>query len=298
MATTINEFLPFADKSNANLIPYAEWVDAAKRLTGFVSGIAKSSEMNRVFAQGAQAGYAIAKFIERTLSEDVYVADGERLADQFYRAIVQMSYRATPIGCILTFPVHVEIDGYVATNNGGNLSQTTYDQLYAVYGTKFNTSSTLANQFGIPDMAHRVFEAAATLEEIGCYIAAGLPNITGGDSALFKVTPAGDVAGLISYGTGGQTRVCTFNANAQKNIYITTSIPHDFVMTNTVADSSGAFLQTHMNKLSGIRVDEIAGTFQGVHIEFDLSRKNPIYSNSVSTIRVDALLGLNLIKAF
>lgn len=175
---TINEFLPFADQSTANLIPYAEWVNAAKRLTGFVSGIAKSNEMNRVFAQGAQAGYAIAKFIERTLSEDVYVSDGERLADQFYRAIVQMSYRATPIGCILTFPVHVEIDGYVATNNGGNLSQTTYDLLYGVYGTKFNTSSTLANQFGIPDMAHRVFEAAATLEEIGCYIAAGLPNIT------------------------------------------------------------------------------------------------------------------------
>lgn len=182
MATTINEFLPFADQSNANLIPYAEWVDAAKRLTGFVSGIAKSSEMNRVFAQGAQAGYAIAKFIERTLNEDVYVANGERLADQFYRAIVQMSYRATPIGCILTFPVHVELDGYVATNNGGNLSQTTYDQLYAVYGTKFNTSSTLANQFGIPDMAHRVFEAAATLEEIGCYVAAGLPNMSGGFS--------------------------------------------------------------------------------------------------------------------
>lgn len=104
---TINEFLPFADQSTANLIPYAEWVNAAKRLTGFVSGIAKSNEMNRVFAQGAQAGYAIAKFIERTLSEDVYVSDGERLADQFYRAIVQMSYRATPIGCILTFPVHV-----------------------------------------------------------------------------------------------------------------------------------------------------------------------------------------------
>ena len=184
MATTINEFLPFADQSNANLIPYSEWVSAAKRLTGFVSGIAKSNEMNRVFAQGAQAGYAIAKFIERTLSEDVYVADGERLADQFYRAIVQMSYRATPIGCILTFPVQVEIDGYVATNNGGNLSQTTYDQLYAVYGTKFNTSSTLANQFGIPDMAHRVFEAAATLEEIGCYVAAGLPNILGTVSGI------------------------------------------------------------------------------------------------------------------
>lgn len=198
---TINEFLPFADQSTANLIPYAEWVNAAKRLTGFVSGIAKSNEMNRVFAQGAQAGYAIAKFIERTLSEDVYVSDGERLADQFYRAIVQMSYRATPIGCILTFPVHVEIDGYVATNNGGNLSQTTYDQLYAVYGTKFNTSSTLANQFGIPDMAHRVFEAAATLEEIGCYVAAGLPNSTGQLYSLRAIgAGTGDGTGNIRWG--------------------------------------------------------------------------------------------------
>lgn len=198
---TINEFLPFADQSTANLIPYAEWVNAAKRLTGFVSGIAKSNEMNRVFAQGAQAGYAIAKFIERTLSEDVYVSDGERLADQFYRAIVQMSYRATPIGCILTFPVHVEIDGYVATNNGGNLSQTTYDQLYAVYGTKFNTSSTLANQFGIPDMAHRVFEAAATLEEIGCYVAAGLPNITGFSNIAGYFDPLTAAGGALSAST-------------------------------------------------------------------------------------------------
>ena len=244
MATTINEFLPFADKSNANLIPYAEWVDAAKRLTGFVSGIAKSSEMNRVFAQGAQAGYAIAKFIERTLSEDVYVADGERLADQFYRAIVQMSYRATPIGCILTFPVHVEIDGYVATNNGGNLSQTTYDQLYAVYGTKFNTSSTLANQFGIPDMAHRVFEAAATLEEIGCYIAAGLPNING---SLF-----------------------TFGFS-----------------------SDGCFTSGEKD------ADVVSGDGYGIFKKyFNASTSSNIYKNDVTTVRVDALFGLSLIKAF
>ena len=229
MATTINEFLPFADQSTANLIPYAEWVNAAKRLTGFVSGIAKSNEMNRVFAQGAQAGYAIAKFIERTLSEDVYVADGERLADQFYRAIVQMSYRATPIGCILTFPVHVEIDGYVATNNGGNLSQTTYDLLYGVYGTKFNTSSTLANQFGIPDMAHRVFEAAATLEEIGCYVAAGLPNITGFSNIAGYFDPLTAAGGALSASTrwtftimrepGTASGIVNFNAAGSNPIY-------------------------------------------------------------------------------
>nr|DAY25128.1 MAG TPA: tail collar domain protein [Caudoviricetes sp.] len=233
--TTINEFLPFADQSNANLIPYAEWVSAAKRLTGFVSGIAKSNEMNRVFAQGAQAGYAIAKFIERTLSEDVYVADGERLADQFYRSIVQMSYRATPIGCILTFPVHVEIDGYVATNNGGNLSQTTYDQLYAVYGTKFNTSSTLATQFGIPDMAHRVFEAAATLEEIGCYVAAGLPNIKGSFHSLGGAADGCFTSGASSFfvekGNVYGAYKKTFDASTSSSIYkddVTTVRPEAF----------------------------------------------------------------------
>ena len=247
--TTINEFLPFADQSNANLIPYAEWVSAAKRLTGFVSGIAKSNEMNRVWAQGAQAGYAIAKFIERTLNEDVYVADGERLADQFYRSIVQMSYRATPIGCVLTFPVHVEIDGYVATNNGGNLSQTTYDQLYAVYGTKFNTSSTLATQFGIPDMAHRVFEAAATLEEIGCYVAAGLPN------------------------SGGTFRAnrCVFDAQGFDAIQVET-----YGSTRPSSESGAGDLL----------------------LTIDLSRSCSLYQTGLNEVRVNALFGLNLIRAF
>lgn len=251
MATTINEFLPFADQSTANLIPYAEWVNAAKRLTGFVSGIAKSNEMNRVFAQGAQAGYAIAKFIERTLSEDVYVADGERLADQFYRAIVQMSYRATPIGCILTFPVHVEIDGYVATNNGGNLSQTTYDQLYAVYGTKFNTSSTLANQFGIPDMAHRVFEAAATLEEIGCYVAAGLPNIIKGSVHVNE--------GYFSSASGSFT-------------------------VKTGYDTS--------------RSGNLQGSSNQNLLDFNPSRVSSLYQDNLNEVRVNALYGLSLIRAY
>ena len=255
---TINEFLPFADQSTANLIPYAEWVNAAKRLTGFVSGIAKSNEMNRVFAQGAQAGYAIAKFIERTLSEDVYVSDGERLADQFYRAIVQMSYRATPIGCILTFPVHVEIDGYVATNNGGNLSQTTYDQLYAVYGTKFNTSSTLANQFGIPDMAHRVFEAAATLEEIGCYVAAGLPNSKGTGVGL----GAND---------GGQFLYINWSGSLQP--YGQAWAGYDRHADQTDRDFGTNFL-------------------------LDLSKGNPIFSDLISTVQPTAIRGLWFLKAY
>lgn len=175
--TTINDFLPFAE--NADLVPFSEWQQAASRLSGFVNRLAAPGELNRAIAQGANAGYAIAKFIERTLKEDVYVSQPDRLVDQLYRAMLEMSYRATPIGCILTFPVQVEIEGFVVSNFGGDLSRIDYDKLFAVYGTKFNVSSTPANKFGIPNLAYNFIEAAGQLAEIGCFVKAGLPNITG-----------------------------------------------------------------------------------------------------------------------
>lgn len=174
----MNEFLPFAEAENANLIPFAEWQNAAARLSGFSSGIARSNQINRAIAQGANISYAIAKFIERTLKEDVYVSQPDLLVDQFYRALLEMSYRTTPIGCILTFPVQVEIEGFVVSNFGGDLSRTDYDKLFAVYGTKFNVSSTPANKFGIPNLAYNFLECAGQLAEIGCFVKAGLPNIT------------------------------------------------------------------------------------------------------------------------
>ncbi|WP_282197457.1 tail fiber protein [Turicimonas muris] len=171
--TTINDFLPFAE--NADLVPFSEWQQAASRLSGFV-GLAAPGELNRAIAQGANAGYAIAKFIERTLKEDVYVSNPDRLVDQLYRAMLEMSYRATPIGCILTFPVQVEIEGFVVSNFGGDLSRIDYDKLFAVYGTKFNVSSTPETKFGIPNLAYNFLEAAGQLAEIGCFVKAGLPN--------------------------------------------------------------------------------------------------------------------------
>ena len=174
--TTINDFLPFAE--NADLVPFSEWQQAASRLSGFV-GLAAPGELNRAIAQGANAGYAIAKFIERTLKEDVYVSNPDRLVDQLYRAMLEMSYRATPIGCI-----QVEIEGFVVSNFGGDLSRIDYDKLFAVYGTKFNVSSTPETKFGIPNLAYNFLEAAGQLAEIGCFVKAGLPNIYGAVNAL------------------------------------------------------------------------------------------------------------------
>jgi hypothetical protein len=57
----------------------------------------------------------------------------------------------------------------------------------------------MANQIGIPDMAHRVFEAAATLEEIGCYVAAGLPNISGRVNGLRRMDNLGLDYGVLHW---------------------------------------------------------------------------------------------------
>ena len=194
--TTINDFLPFAE--NADLVPFSEWQQAASRLSGFV-GLAAPGELNRAIAQGANAGYAIAKFIERTLKEDVYVSNPDRLVDQLYRAMLEMSYRATPIGCILTFPVQVEIEGFVVSNFGGDLSRIDYDKLFAVYGTKFNVSSTPETKFGIPNLAYNFLEAAGQLAEIGCFVKAGLPNIKGGLGSYRPVDNVLNHSGALSF---------------------------------------------------------------------------------------------------
>ena len=192
----MNEFLPFAEAENANLIPFSEWQNAAARLSGFSSGIARSNQINRAIAQGANISYAIAKFIERTLKEDVYVSQPDLLVDQFYRALLEMSYRTTPIGCILTFPVQVEIEGFVVSNFGGDLSRIDYDKLFTVYGTKFNVSSTPANKFGIPNLAYNFIEAAGQLAEIGCFVKAGLPNISGKTNANIRTALASTASEL------------------------------------------------------------------------------------------------------
>lgn len=228
----MNEFLPFAEAENANLIPFSEWQNAAARLSGFSSGIARSNQINRAIAQGANISYAIAKFIERTLKEDVYVSNPDRLVDQLYRAMLEMSYRATPIGCILTFPVQVEIEGFVVSNFGGDLSRIDYDKLFAVYGTKFNVSSTPENKFGIPNLAYNFIEAAGQLAEIGCFVKAGLPNIVGtlrvnlknlgilgsdSDGAFYASEGSNDLDVNIKSGTG--QNAVMFSAAKSNNLY-------------------------------------------------------------------------------
>ena len=61
MAT--NQLLPFCNGDTPNVIDFDAWNALPSRLTGFQSGIAKSAEFNRIFAQGGAAGYVIGQMV-------------------------------------------------------------------------------------------------------------------------------------------------------------------------------------------------------------------------------------------
>ena len=71
MAT--NELLRFGYGELANIISYSEWKNLPEVTKGFLSGIAKSANMNRVFAQGALAGYVMGQAIVNLLEKDAKI---------------------------------------------------------------------------------------------------------------------------------------------------------------------------------------------------------------------------------
>ena len=77
----VNELIKFAAEQNSNVIPFKEWTEASTQTTGFVSGIAKSAEINRVLAQGALAGYCMGQMIVDILNKDAKIESGTFFED-------------------------------------------------------------------------------------------------------------------------------------------------------------------------------------------------------------------------
>lgn len=66
-----NELLKFAYGDRPNLVPFSEWEANPSVKTGFQAGIAKSAELNRVFAQGALAAHTLGEFVVELAKENV-----------------------------------------------------------------------------------------------------------------------------------------------------------------------------------------------------------------------------------
>ena len=66
-----NDFLPFATRSTANVVEQDEYSDSAFVKEGFVSGLAKSAEINKAIRQGTSIASAVAQFIADNTGNDV-----------------------------------------------------------------------------------------------------------------------------------------------------------------------------------------------------------------------------------
>lgn len=216
MAT--NQLLRFAHGTLPNVISYAEWAGLPEVNQGFVSGIAKSANMNRVFAQGALASYVMGQAIvtlldkDATLESDTFYADFMTAAAKYVSgnitdgsiATIKLSERATkqdiedgtamrvvcadvvkqyfdvvcPPGMIGFFHATDVPEGWLLCN-GAAVSRTTYARLFAKIGTKYGTGNG-STTFNLPNLDGRVLQGTTNTGNVGAYLEASLPNITGG----------------------------------------------------------------------------------------------------------------------
>lgn len=112
-----------------------------------------------------------------------------------------------PTGTILPFAGTTVPTGFLLCN-GALVSRTTYAALYAAIGTKWGAGDG-STTFKLPDLRKRHLEGANTASEVGGYLQAGLPNITGSFISVWSNNP---VSGAFSRSSGsGHTKDGTDN---------------------------------------------------------------------------------------
>ena len=96
--------------------------------------------------------------------------------DQLLDALKNFGKTVVPIGSVIFYLGTTIPDGYLLCN-GASLSRTEYPELFEVLGTKCGAVDSA--HFTLPDTHHRFLEGTTSVSEVGQYIAAGLPNISG-----------------------------------------------------------------------------------------------------------------------
>lgn len=91
------DFLPFANTETANVIDQATYTSLTTRGSGFVSGVAQSAQLNKVWRQSSLMTAALATFIANTNGTDV-IDDGNvaTLAEKFTNSIKNSSTKLVP----------------------------------------------------------------------------------------------------------------------------------------------------------------------------------------------------------
>ena len=192
----VNQLLPFATAEGANVIPYTEWQALTTILNnGFQSGIASSQQINRILAQGGVAGYVMGEIVKQYQNVDATL-DPTSLYTNFVAALVSIISAnsvnaaalkaAFPVGSYLFYAGKVCPSGFLPCN-GGAISRTTYAELFTAIGTKYGAGDG-STTFNLPDLNGRVLQGVSDTSQVGTYLEASLPNITGNLSGVYLLT--------------------------------------------------------------------------------------------------------------
>lgn len=132
-----------------------------------------------------------------------------------------------PTGSLVPFAGAVIPEGYLLCN-GAAVSRTTYAKLFAVIGTLWGTGDG-ETTFNLPDFSDKFLEGTTSTENVGKFLEAGLPNITGSVKGSRGTIAACDGAfenlstSSLQNGGSGTTMGFTFDASRISSIYNTSS---------------------------------------------------------------------------
>lgn len=153
-------------------------------------------------------------------------------------------FESWPAGVIIPFAGTSVPTGYLLCN-GAAVSRTDYANLFAAIGTLYGAGDG-STTFNLPDARDRVLQGASGTHSAGSYIAAGLPNITGGTGGFTQVSGQDNImsgafvsyglgAAVPSAGSGNAAAPQSFNASRSSAIYgNSTTVQSPAIATNFI----------------------------------------------------------------
>lgn len=219
-----NQLLRFANGSLPNVISYAEWKNLPEVTKGFVSGIAKSANMNRVIAQGALAGYVMGQAIVNLLGKNATL-ESSTFYEDFLAALCKhipgnVADASIPTAKLAQLATYQDIESGVASKvvcadvlkqyldtlvptgacqcflcktaptgwmelDGSRVDKEDAPDLVNLLWQFDLTKGDTTSYAMLPNMNGRVFQGTTTVSEICKYLEASLPNISGSISDMY-----------------------------------------------------------------------------------------------------------------
>lgn len=140
-----------------------------------------------------------------------------------------------PTGSLAAFAGTTIPSGWLLCN-GANVSRTTYAKLFAAIGTKWGAGDG-STTFTLPNCDGRFLEGTTSTSNVGTYVSAGLPNITGN-------IPGGGAAywSGCAYYISNSTAVYQTGGYTFKNIGFSAARSSAVYGSNTTVQPSSAYV--------------------------------------------------------